>query len=547
MFQTGELAEEVSNRTSLTLLNQTKTAAFGKRQVLERSLGAADALSGVLHLLRKDSDECRAYLEEYLETAEHVTFVGFLPVDGVMECSSAGETVDFSEDPSTLERIADPRLGVDVLQTPRVSREPVIVVTLPTFDEAEVMQGYVVLSISLAQAQQSSVPVAEGEDGPSSLIIFNEEGDVLLQENLLNADEPLWPDNRALINLADDRERTFNAEDQFGEMQTFAVVPIIPEVVYAIAAWPERLRGGSLAGVLIPPLLPPLLMFLASIGVAYFAVDRLVVRHVSDLRHKMRNFASRRFLPQPSRRGALSSELLELEQSFSDMALDLSNDEARMEDALREKNVLLKEIHHRVKNNLQLISSIMNMQIRAAEQPETVSVLRRLQDRVLGLATVHRNLYQAENLSRSNAGRLLSELFHQLIKTGRDGGQEVTFTSDFDEVILFPDQAVPLSLLASELGTNALKNVGAPQGETPYIHASFRMEEPGVARFVCENSVNPQAPAADETTRTGLGSQLIRAFAAQLGSQMEIDTSETHHRTEVVFRVDEFSQEPEDY
>ena len=226
------------------------------------------------------------------------------------------------------------------------------------------------------------------------------------------------------------------------------------------------------------------------------------------------------------------------------MAYSLLDDEARMEDALREKNVLLKEVHHRVKNNLQLISSIMNMKIRRASQPETIAVLKRLQERIMGLSTVHRNLYQTENLSRSNAGRLLSDLFGQLISSGAEAGSNIDYRGDFDDVILFPDQAVPLALLASELATNALKYAGAEAGGRPTIRATLSLIEPGIARLTCRNSVGGTTETDDST---GLGAQLIRAFAAQVGGEVQITQTDDLYDVVVTFKVEEFMSDPADH
>ena len=88
-----------------------------------------------------------------------------------------------------------------------------------------------------------------------------------------------------------------------------------------------------------------------------------------------------------------------MNRDFLSMAEGILQDEAELEDALREKSLLIREVHHRVKNNLQLIASIMNMQIRRSRNSETTSVVRRLQDRVLGLARVHRQMYEAQTLA----------------------------------------------------------------------------------------------------------------------------------------------------
>ena len=93
---------------------------------------------------------------------------------------------------------------------------------------------------------------------------------------------------------------------------------------------------------------------------------------------------------------------------------------------------------------------MMNMQLRKAQHDETRFILRRLQDRVLGLATIHRNLYQATVLSRVDSSRLIEELVQQSLRNSDAQKQGVQIDVTVDEVALYPDQAVPLSLLVTE-------------------------------------------------------------------------------------------------
>jgi two-component sensor histidine kinase len=547
MLQTRELATEVESRSELTLLNLTGWATFGERQVTERALGAAEALSDVLRPLRSDPETCRDYLADYVESSAQFSFVGFIPPDGIVRCSSESGVLDFSGDPRLPERVARPATYIERIEEPGVSAEPVINIMRPVTAQGDAFIGWVSVSVPVRFAQQRSDMAAAQAAPPLSLVTFNREGQVLFEEvGARGASGPFMPATLTLTNLVGSDPHTFRAEDRTGQPRVFAIVPIIPDLVYALAAWPDQIPASRLGGLLSPTLLP-LLMFAASISVAYFAVDRLVVRHVADLRRTMRAFARQRTLPSARRRVALSTELRELEEGFVDMAIDLANDEARMEDALREKNVLLKEIHHRVKNNLQLISSIMNMQIRAAREEETVAFLRRLQERVLGLAAVHRNLYQANDLSRTDAGRLLDDLFRQLVSMSPRSAEEVQFRGEFEQLTLYPDQALPLSLLASELGTNALNHVSAPEGRPKTITATLRQLPSGEAELACENSIGPDSQPANAAPGQGLGTRLIRAFAAQLGGTVETETTDDMHRVSLRFRVEAFSHAPGDY
>lgn len=544
ILQTTELSREVRDRSELTLLSLTDQATSDERRLLERGFGAAEAIATYVLSVGSDQISCSDFMRTYVSRSDQYSFAGFIPPSGIVTCSSAERVIDLSNS-DALSRMAQEQTSrVVVIDQPAISGEPIVSISRPVFLSGA-FAGTVSLSIPYRYAEQQVDP-SNVASQPLSLMLFNRDGESLVEGGGTGAEPSLFmPMNVALSDLVGERSWVFNGKDQTGADRTFATLPVIPDQIYALAVWPADGQTTRVGGVRIPPVLLPLLMVAASISVAYLAVDRLVARPVSDLRRNMRLFASRRILPSPGRRKAQSNELTELEQTFADMAMDLSNDEARMEDVLREKNVLLKEIHHRVKNNLQLISSIMNMQIRAAKQDETISVLRRLQERVLGLATVHRNLYQAENLSRTDAGSLLSDLFHQLVVVGSDAGLDLQYYPDFDGIILFPDQALPLSLLASELGTNAVKNAGPDSDGTMYVAASLKLLEPGLVRLVCENSISSNAVASDDIE--GLGTRLIRAFAAQLGGEVQTISDDHRHRVSITFEIESFPDSPEDY
>ncbi len=231
-----------------------------------------------------------------------------------------------------------------------------------------------------------------------------------------------------------------------------------------------------------------------------------------------------------------------VEQNFERMSQEVLQDEAALEDALREKGVLVKEIHHRVKNNLQLISSIINMQIRSAELEETKTVLRRVQERVLSLATIHRDLYQSQENGRVNTGALVTEIVDNSVELVRSEGSDLTVNKDIENLLLYPDQAVPLSLLVSEATTNALKHVGDRPDETSYVDVSLRQDGTSCV-FVLANSIG-QTTVSDST---GLGSKLMTAFATQLGGKIDVEQSEDRYMLTVSFEALEFEPEARDF
>jgi two-component sensor histidine kinase len=277
----------------------------------------------------------------------------------------------------------------------------------------------------------------------------------------------------------------------------------------------------------------PIAMWLASLIVAFWALNRLAITHIRKLGRQMRHFALNRTLPRKSLGGNVPVEIIAMEQAFMGMAASILQDEARLEDSLREKNILLKEVHHRVKNNLQLISSIMNMQIRQAPTEANRRVLQRLQDRILSLATVHQSLYQDNEMSRVDAGLLLREIVSRNLAVGMEPKAGIKVSENYDAMMIGPDDAAPLTLLVSEAVTNALKNVPQDRPGEAQISISLTYMGPEMALLRVVNT----AGGVVQEAGTGLGSKLIQAFARQLNGTLDIREEGDTYTLELAFPV----------
>jgi two-component sensor histidine kinase len=189
------------------------------------------------------------------------------------------------------------------------------------------------------------------------------------------------------------------------------------------------------------------------------------------------------------------------------------------------------------------------MQIRNARSDEARRMLRRVQDRVSGLATIHRHLYTARNLATVPADELLGEIVDQLVAVGDLSGNDrrPEMTTEFAPVEITPDQSVPLSLLLTEAATNAVKYTGAPAGRRPWIEITLRRVE---GPTLCLSVVNarPAEWAEESGAASGLGSRLIESFATQLGGRLEIEEGAEHYALRVTFDLapSEADQAPPD-
>ncbi|SDX45174.1 sensor histidine kinase [Litoreibacter albidus] len=544
--QSRAVNQQAQQRLELALIAWTDLAASGEREIIQRASAAAEALSVVLPVIKDDPDACYEVLNDYLDQSPRFSLIGFPDANGQMTCSSAGESFDFSTNPVYEKAKSTQEPFVDIRVSGEVSEASVIVVVHPVFSDG-IFEGYVVVSIPHSDIGVD--PEAEAEISPVDVITYNVEGVVLTSSlNLETANDRL-PKDRSLKTLTGSGPVAFREFQENADNRIYTVTPILQGMVYAISIWDGDAEVLKAASFDVSASLFPLLMWLASLLVAYMTLHGLVLRHIRRLRRQMGQFAKERTVPRELAQDgqSMAQELRDMESDFVSMAQSLLHDEAAMEEAVREKNILLKEVHHRVKNNLQLISSIMNMHMRKARTAEAKSVLSRLQDRILGLATVHRNLYQTENLNNLNAGTMLSEMVGQMLSVGVAPGTDIKVTRDIEDVTMYPDQAVPLSLLTAETMTNALKYVGKPADARPWIDVRFSENGDGTATLCVANSKGPTLIEAEDADQTGLGSKLIKSFLIQLGAEMTVEDTDTHYVVTATFTVADFAPEPLDY
>ena len=188
--------------------------------------------------------------------------------------------------------------------------------------------------------------------------------------------------------------------------------------------------------------------------------------------------------------------------------------------SLAEKETLLKEIHHRVKNNLQVISSLLQLQSDGLTEPRMLALFRESQDRVRAMALIHEGLYRSGNLAAVNFGTHLTELTGNLLRSYGTGPTPVRMEMQAEPVELDIDVAVPLSLIVNELVTNAFKH-GFAEGRGGTLRVTFRTLEEG-ALFLSIGDDGPGLPPGYDAERSpSLGLKIVRILVAQLGGRLD--------------------------
>lgn len=195
----------------------------------------------------------------------------------------------------------------------------------------------------------------------------------------------------------------------------------------------------------------------------------------------------------------------------------------QIEQSLKEKEVLIKEIHHRVKNNLQIITSMLSLQIGKVRDKKTETILRDAKQRISSIALTHQMLYQKEDLSNINLGEYIERLVRQVEFIMPASNIELVTHIDERMGHLTIDTAVPLGLLVNELLTNAYKHA-FPENVQGRIVISLIEENDAFVLKVSDNGVG--LPDDFETTeRKTLGIELVYILAEQLDSAITVDKS----------------------
>ena len=196
--------------------------------------------------------------------------------------------------------------------------------------------------------------------------------------------------------------------------------------------------------------------------------------------------------------------------------------EASLKTSLIEKEALLKEVHHRVKNNLQVITSLLRLESERNRQPETIAVLRDMQGRIHSMALLHESLYRSGVFAAADLGVYLQKLTTQSLRALSEKPGSIQLRLDLANIAVGLDLAIPCGLLVNELLANCIKH-GFPNGSGGEIRVELHPIDQG-SRFRLRVSDNGSGLPADfEFRRTqSLGLQLVAGLARQLGSTLEI-------------------------
>jgi two-component sensor histidine kinase len=308
----------------------------------------------------------------------------------------------------------------------------------------------------------------------------------------------------------------FTAADPAREARVQVIAPLVGDNLFVMlsAPAPAFLSWARLNAIysIVLPLFGWLLAWVA----VWLVADRVVIRWLHYLDRIASIYAKGRFSVRPVQAESAPLEIRALAQTLDSMADAIVARDLSLRESLDQKDTLMREIHHRVKNNLQIITSLLNMQQRVLTDPAAREAMSDTRQRISALALIYRALYQSPDLRSVDVRQFLEELVGQI--SAGDGARPNTIRTelDADDLEIDPDKLAPLALFAVEAIANTRKHVFA-EGEGA-IRVMFRVLADEVTLEISDNGVREAASEANE----GVGRTLMTAFARQLRGRMDV-------------------------
>jgi len=197
--------------------------------------------------------------------------------------------------------------------------------------------------------------------------------------------------------------------------------------------------------------------------------------------------------------------------------------EEKIEKSLKEKTVLLQEIHHRVKNNLQIIASLLNLQSRRIKDKEALEMFQATRKRVFSMALVHERLYKSEDFARVDFRKYIEEMTVHLLTFHRDKMEKVRFEKDIKKTIIDINKAVPLGLILNELITNALKHA-FPDDREGEVKIKFAKKGSRYDLMISDDGIGFPKDL-DFRKAESMGLVLITSLVNQIDGEIKLDRS----------------------
>ena len=365
--------------------------------------------------------------------------------------------------------------------------------------------------------------------------IFSRDGQILVGDNVGSINM-----RKSWAELLDNEDRvTMSLPNTQDKSRQIVLLPTREtEVFLAISTPKPSLISWNLVNPFASILLPVLGWMFAYIAI-WLALENLILARIRTMRKDVLKFSNSNKIPSASKDKKNDDAISDLRKSFRKMAGRIVDRETDLKQSLSEKDDILREVHHRVKNNLQIIISLLNMGKRQVRDPLYTQALDDTRNRITAISQVHKTLHESEALMSVDLVPFITELTARLSRALNFEARTIQIATHVDAGPVDADTATPISLFMVEALTNSAKH-GLPEGGT--ISVTLIEANGGLTLTVQDNGIGAEAASKldavspELTTCTGTGEKLMHGFARQLGGTYKSESSPQGHTCRLSFR-----------
>lgn len=509
----------LNRKHAQTLVEESlTTAALATASVQQEPFAMAERQ---LQTLVKDEDvvtatsKCSSQLERALGSQEMVLNLVRSDASGRVQCSvlpitgsetfadetwwrTASKTKQFS--------ITGPVFG-------SISKRQVFIAVQPLFTDAGEFDGMITAGVRLSWMKDALAKTTLSTEAVAA--IADENGRIILTAE---------PTTLKKIDVTSPFAKPNNIVDTTGATWTYATAPLYARKLFVVYAEPQSKLGDYARNQFRADLLIPILALLLTSVAVWIGVNRLVVRWLRELAELANRFTRGDYTGNRDQFARAPVEITSLSDDMHSMAEAISQRNRDLESALAATKSMAREVNHRVKNNLQMVMSLIALQSAQITDDEAKLALDQTRARMGALALIHRLLYDYGN--QAEAGHIdfysiMPELCAQLVADAAIYGREVDLHCTSDHVIGTVDQAIPLTLFIVEAVTNAYRHA-FPDGRRGNLWVNLAINGKQAILTIRDDGVGFEG-----TSVGSMGMMLIEAFARQLNGVLT--TNSTPH------------------